>query len=208
MKKIYTYKIFTIFLLTLLSLLIFSNSSFATSATDLSDVDIKLMVQRGYDLIEENGYNSKEFTKYYIDSDRVCYFTDNSNINCINWLGRNLLKVSNNCTVKFDLDTLEAKEFGNNMENQISSTWDISYVDSIVFSTFDIYKGDTIVFEKNIDFFRVAPQPMAEIMLVELKEKETTKEILGILPLILVVVVSFLGLRKALSWLWTLLRGC
>lgn len=47
-------------------------------------------------------------------------------------------------------------------------------------------------------FFQVTP--LAQIVAVE-KPETVTKEILGVLPLIIVVVVSFLGLRKALRML-------
>lgn len=55
-------------------------------------------------------------------------------------------------------------------------------------------------------FFCKHPTTLEEIMRVEADKKATIQEVLGVLPLILVVVVSFLGLRKALSWLSTLLR--
>ena len=56
--------------------------------------------------------------------------------------------------------------------------------------------------------FVPTPQPttLAEIMEVEKTEKKTIQEILGVLPLIIVVVVSFLGLRKALKMLLTFLN--
>lgn len=53
-------------------------------------------------------------------------------------------------------------------------------------------------------FFQVSP--LAQVVGVELVQKKTTREILGVLPLILVVVVSFLGLRKALRMLLSFLR--
>lgn len=62
--------------------------------------------------------------------------------------------------------------------------------------------------EGNANPFVPTPQPttLAEIMEVEKTEKKTIQEILGVLPLILVVVVSFLGLRKALKMLSTFLN--
>ena len=58
-------------------------------------------------------------------------------------------------------------------------------------------------------FFQFPPQTnlgLVEIMREEQAEAKTMQEILGVLPLILVVVVSFLGLRKALRMLVTFLR--
>lgn len=56
-------------------------------------------------------------------------------------------------------------------------------------------------------FFQKTPVPvLVEVMSPEVVEKKTIQEILGVLPLILVVVVSFLGLRKALKMLLTFLN--
>lgn len=71
---------------------------------------------------------------------------------------------------------------------------------SIYYSTLDIYNnsGDVV--------FRKPPvTTLAEVLTLE-EGRKTIVEIVGLLPLILVVVVSFLGLRKALNWLLTLLR--
>lgn len=56
-------------------------------------------------------------------------------------------------------------------------------------------------------FFQKTPVPvLVEVMSPEVVEKKTVQEILGVLPLITVVVVSFLGLRKVLKMLFSLLR--
>ena len=74
----------------------------------------------------------------------------------------------------------------------------------LVGSSKDVYKDNTF----NDVFFQSPPKPtsLMEVMSVEMEEKRTVQEILGILPLIIVVVVSFLGLRKALRILVTFLR--
>ena len=76
-------------------------------------------------------------------------------------------------------------------------------LDKLVYSNIDIKnKDDDVVFQG-------ASQPvkgtLAKIVKAETM-KNPLQEILGILPLTLVVVVSFLGLRKALTWLSTLLN--
>lgn len=56
-------------------------------------------------------------------------------------------------------------------------------------------------------FFQKTPVPvLVEVMSPEVVEKKTVQEILGVLPLIIAVVVSFLGLRKALKMLSTFLN--
>ena len=67
----------------------------------------------------------------------------------------------------------------------------------IRYSTVDVHDDTGKV------FFRVTP--LAKMMVAEKPEKVMT-EIVGMLPLILVVVVSFLGLRKALRMLLSFLR--
>lgn len=58
-------------------------------------------------------------------------------------------------------------------------------------------------------FFLKAPLTVAKTLIVERVEMEVVlQEIVKILPLIIVVVVCFLGLRKALQILSTLLRRC
>lgn len=82
----------------------------------------------------------------------------------------------------------------------------------IISSSTDVYTDNTY----STIFFQKPPQVVEEeqtltlrqIMEKEQQEKKTIQEIVGLLPLILVVVVSFLGLRKALKMLLTLLRRC
>lgn len=63
------------------------------------------------------------------------------------------------------------------------------------------------------DFFQQPPQEVAPQMVLapiveEMEMEVTLKEIIQILPLIIVIVVSFLGLRKALQMLLSLLHRC
>ena len=84
------------------------------------------------------------------------------------------------------------------------STYNTYISPTIVYSDLDIYdKQGNLVF----------PVPVQEITLAQVLEKEKAekpemvlKEIVLILPLIIVIVVSFLGLRKALRILSTLLH--
>lgn len=88
---------------------------------------------------------------------------------------------------------------------------DITYYDvsSIchyaIFSNFDIYSDKTYAEV----LFQAPPaqkQGIVEKSLEEVEMKATMKEILGILPLIIVVVVSLVGLRKGLKMLSSLLH--
>ena len=68
------------------------------------------------------------------------------------------------------------------------------------FSNCNIYVSET-----SNDFFLMTPSILGPIA-VKLEMVEVLRQIIIIIPLILVVVVSFLGLRKALRMLLTLLR--
>lgn len=76
----------------------------------------------------------------------------------------------------------------------------------------DYFKADVTICVSSSDstvvepFFQSAPSVLYQVMEQEKMEKKTIQEILGLLPLILVVVVSFLGLRKALQMLLSFLR--
>lgn len=91
-----------------------------------------------------------------------------------------------------------------NVDGEISYTTLVNNCE-IVSASKNIYKDNTF---KDV-FFSLPPQTnlgLVEILNQEKTEAKTMQEILGVLPLIIVVVVSFLGLRKALNWLLTLLR--
>lgn len=89
-----------------------------------------------------------------------------------------------------------------------NSPGQVSSVDSVD-SDFGIIDFHCIVYtdiSKNEVFFLVPPQTLAEVLVMEGTQQITLKEILSILPLILVVVVSFIGLRKAFRMLLKLFR--
>lgn len=73
---------------------------------------------------------------------------------------------------------------------------------SIVSTSSDIYTNSSYTDV----FFPLPPVTLEEIMKQEMEQKATMKEILGILPMILSVLVSLLALRKALAMLLNLLR--
>lgn len=71
-----------------------------------------------------------------------------------------------------------------------------------LYSTIDIYND----LESDKIFFLKTPQVIVARQVEEVEMSQVQAEILGILPLILALVVSFLGLRKALKMLATFLR--
>lgn len=76
-----------------------------------------------------------------------------------------------------------------------------TYGDAIIYSSFDVLKDGTIFFLKT-----PVVQGIIAPKLEGVEMSQTIQEIVAILPLIIVVVVSLVGLRKALQMLSTLLR--
>lgn len=74
----------------------------------------------------------------------------------------------------------------------------------------ELYFPDKIYTGENHDevFFWGTPQGRLAPIMSQVEMKTVLLEIIKVLPMILVVVVSFLGLRKALRMLSTLLRRC
>lgn len=188
----------------LLSVFMINNNVYATSVSDLSEDKVKLLIQRGYSYMNSHGVDISQFSNYQISkTGSISYYPKNCSFGYNNW-GSGIFQSSYRYSVDFNLDTLEVISSSDCLDH--SSVGDDIYVDRIAYASMDIYNNrNDIVFAKNIDFFYIPPTVLAETLTLEEGQK-TIAEIVGLLPLILVVVVSFLGLRKALSWLLTLLR--
>ena len=72
----------------------------------------------------------------------------------------------------------------------------------VVYSTSDIYVDDT----NTVFFYRTPVGIIAPLVDRKMMQETTLQEVVIILPMILVVVVSLVGLRKALAMLFSLLR--
>lgn len=104
-----------------------------------------------------------------------------------------------------NLELINAKT--NSFSSSNSGSVAISGVNSYFYSEFTIKNNSGEVVEP---FFLLTPQ--ATLSLVEVMEQEreqvaTMKEIMEIIPLIIVILVSSLGLRKALTMLYQLLTN-
>lgn len=115
----------------------------------------------------------------------------------------------NNKASFFKCDINKGSNDFSNPIKKFTSTWtsinpskNVSYAGChIYFSSNDLYYPSGEI------FFQKTPVPvLVEVMSPEVVEKKTVQEILGVLPLIIAVVVSFLGLRKALKMLSTFLN--
>lgn len=95
----------------------------------------------------------------------------------------------------------------------------LDYSDTDIYSNADLYQYTNNIYYSSVDIsnlgylafpFPVAPQeallPIVEQQETIMKEK-TLGEILGILPIVMIIIVSLIGLRKALRLLLTLLRS-
>lgn len=120
-------------------------------------------------------------------------------------VGKNIDSAKHDLNIYYydsDMNCLGAK--CNNLS--AGSSISISGVNSYFYSEFTIKNNSGEVVEP---FFQLAPQSTLGLMEILEQEKEqakTMKEIVAILPLIIVVVVSLVGLRKALRMLLNILK--
>lgn len=77
---------------------------------------------------------------------------------------------------------------------------------NIVACTTDIYYTDGKQKTDDKPFFQVTPQVVLAPQVEEIQLSQTLEEVLGILPMTLVVLVSLVGLRKGLKMLVTFLH--
>lgn len=87
---------------------------------------------------------------------------------------------------------------------EISKIIDIHLKNPITNGGTTIYYTVSEFEEDVVDPFQMTP--LSKVMFQEMEQKATVKEILGILPLIIVVVVSLVGLRKGLRMLLNFLK--
>lgn len=142
----------------------------------------------GYEGNIENGTVNVLFI---INSDYVCYAEPGSN-------GR----ICSNHTYLIQFSGTRNFEISNLVLTDYSATtkWNLSK--DLKYSSFPIYYNDGSLFFPLTPLKRMAP------IVAQVEMGEIMKEIIKILPLILVVVVSLVGLRKALKMLSTLLHRC
>ena len=190
-------KIFPIVCIFLLIVSVFTSNVFAFDYKDFngndcsaSDIPSSIDVSHGF-LLKPNGGS---WSYLIVALDDFCYAFLSDNGDTVHLYGN------------FDLYKIKGSSYDyESTKNYNSSVADgsnnVGTLSQFTYSTFTIYTNST----KEKVFFQ-GPSVLVKIMKTELAEKKTVQEILGVLPLIIVVVVSFLGLRKALQMLSTLLR--
>ncbi len=203
-------KSFSIVCIFLLITLFLTSSVFANSSIKCQSCDATLSTNLDYDFssIKENGGKHLSLligASYKDEKYVVAYWSYDSNIH-------NVKPYLNDGIVFVDgtYNTMIYKVVDGSLVHQ---GWSGGLFEK---NGFDDFGKNLKVFSTSADiysdktctdvFFYKPPATLEEIMRVEADKKATIQEILGVLPLILVVVVSFLGLRKALNWLLTLLR--
>ena len=185
------YKKFLISAIFLVYIILFSLSveiSAATFKIDGTTYDTDVFASD----LDTSIYNKNKFFVAYNNGRYYCFFLP------LNFTGTVITDLNSGGTRIYTSDSSKWQAYNNwKKENVYSGA--TNFV-RIAYSTFNIYDEDGNV------FFLGTPLSLAEVMEAEAKEKRTLGEVLGILPLILVVMVSYLGLRKALSMLFRLLR--
>ena len=212
-KKIYIILVF-------LFLFIFSKKVYATNYTgEPSREELLLLIDTA---VEGSGYidiDNIDFT--------ICYDSENDEINLF-FIGKNSNYYFDSYGVNGELQWYlkgDVVTWCRYDRNQNCTMWDYKNDGSIytfsscsfynvLYSTVDIYAYETknyIKQESNCtyDFFQIPPSIAEEVVIPVVEPvimEKTLQEIILLLPLIIVVVVSFLGLRKGLRLLLTILH--
>ncbi len=144
------------------------------------------------------------------------------------WTENTVFRLSNDYKYLYAYDTVLDKNYsfdiylyndGGQIEPYYETTLNYLYWNGVIYenggnpniyiNTDPIYLNDMTLISPsstNISFFPIPPTTLGEIMKVEQQEMKTLSQVIAILPLIIVVVVSLVGLRKALQMLSTLLH--
>lgn len=206
------YKKLTLVFLVILFLLIFNTFSFATYFEgDENDHSYYYstfpdeLLEKVMDLEEwsSNDYGCFGFHYPAIDGYRVIFIENKeNNKNCyintsLGYGSREGIKLNSGYIIYY--------EFSSDFSFLGRSEGDIGYYtedkgnDEYLFRNINAYDGDTL-------FFQGTPLSTLALIVEKTETEETLLQILKILPMILVLVVCFLGLRKALQMLSTLLH--
>lgn len=208
MKKILNYKILFIFLAFACCFFIFTTDSKATIDVTKGDTSYSLP-----DVPEEySDYNYFIFRRVYSDYTQfnlILFKGDSGYLGVENGVSTFYSTKSDDVIVGYSTNNI-----GNNLNNGWGSSMNLpacNYyslntlsADRIIFSTIDIYENsklENVVFPKTPQLQGVLA-PVAN----QVEMSQVMTQILGVLPLILVVVVSLIGLRKALAMLSQLLH--
>lgn len=189
----------------LLSIFTFNNNVYASNEDNFYS-----MVQKGYKFIESKGYDPKKFTNYFIleNGATIIYLPDDSGFYVYDWSGY-MCRGSNFFVVDFNLNTFEPmdKEPWINMSNNPS---DIARFNRVTHSTFNMKKGDDVVFEKNIDFFQLPPAVITQVLLEETTKAKIMEQIktmiAGFLKYLIALVISVIAFYKGWKFLSTQLK--
>jgi len=206
-------KVLIIILLYILLIFTFCSNTFAYSSGDENDFGyyystfpdellnkVKLLDEWNDNEYGCFGFHYKAWNSYRVifienpDFNKSCRVSSSSSYGasfCINLDGGNYIIYDYN--LDYSLKERSTHSLNGYHENKGN--------DEYLFKNIKAYDDDTL-------FFLPAPLTHLAQVVEKVEMEETLKEIIQILPLILVVVVSFLGLRKALQMLSTLLHRC
>lgn len=171
-------------LLIFLILFIFSSNIFAVVLdVDGSQVKLPDINFKHYVVLKGDNYYLMALDDVYSESANVCKAGDSSYKYC-----EGVTTSNDNYLIKFPYYSLNGNEW--NLVTSVSN-WTAGGL-SVIYSTENIYYNNEIFFQK-------APQGVLTQIVEQVEMREVMTEIIKIIPLIIVVVVSFLGLRKALQ---------
>lgn len=190
-------KVLVVFLLITLFTFLCSSSCFANviykyneNDIEFADLPLKFDVETHYAIFDGGKYGYS--LVYYEGSDFGKFVMDNGVLKSYKKDGSHIVDGS-----------VKLCDYDSSSKNwKASKDWGdcTGGIVGFIYSNVDVFNTDGTV------FFHTTPQGIVARQVEEVEMSQVQAEILGILPLILALVVSFLGLRKALKMLATFLR--
>lgn len=163
-----------------------SSNEFSFRCVDANNVNIPFLLLRGYGLVSSSKLNS------FISSLSIDKFSSSSG-----------LTETTACTGGFGIDNIVYTDYNVcNIDNSYNATNDIILSGSSGdFFQVPVVGKQTVLAPVMTETTQQGTTLQAEI------QTKTLAEILGILPVVMIIIVSLIGLRKALRLLQTLLRS-
>lgn len=225
--QIFKNKIFLMLIATLFAICLFNSKCFATVDIPVHDDsfgDITLRLSdvqssySNYSIIHVPAYDSQGGFYVFLTNGNFAF---NKNWNGYHFSTEPLIIFRSNCLNNIvDFESQDVYESYNVFESSNTNGFGYGSSSSVfrsdssfLYSSSDIYLFDSKTEELNTILFQGASQPMEEtpqVVLAEIVEHQETnkvmEEILGILPIVIVVIVSLIAIRKAIAFLRTLLH--
>ena len=210
------YKLIPCFIITLFAFMcLYGSSVYATTQIVDSNSNNTIITNENFDneypysflvaIIINNGFtNHQNQYKYRLFYSKSPFIITTTNDGIIGFKNSDNSRFYSFTTQTYDTNTtLNSQNFNTDFHDYETSTAAPNGINNILYSNSDIY--DT----SNNVVFQAPPQVQPTIVASQVEEVEmnkTLQEILGILPVVIVVLVGLIAIRKAIQFLMTRMK--